>query len=146
MTVIEAVRDFLKECPLLTEGKLNVDFLPTEAATYSVDVTPVTPVLKNYIDGSSLRQFAFVFATRTYYGDFIRQQLDNLCFFEEFAEWLEAQSSARHFPNLGDGRIGRKLEVTTSGYVFKPETETARYQIQCKLTYLQDSDFYEKEK
>lgn len=146
MTVIEAVRDYLKECPLLADGKLNVDFLPAEAASYSVDVTPVTPVLKNYIDGSSLRQFTFVFATRTYYGEFVRQQLDNLCLFEAFAEWLEVQSRLRHFPVLGEGRIVRKLEVTTSGYVFAPDTDTARYQIQCKLTYFQDSSFYDKEK
>jgi len=139
MTIIEAVREFLKGCPLLTDGKINVDFLPAEASTYSVDVTPITPVVKRYIDGSSLRQFAFTFATRTYYGNHIRQQIDNIGFFESFAEWIEEQSRARKFPALGKGRVARSLEVTTSGYVFSPDTETARYQIQCRLTYLQES-------
>lgn len=141
MTVIEAVRDWLGDCPLLAEGKLNVDFLPAEAATYSVDVTPVPPVVKNYIDGSSLRQFAFVFATRTYYGSMTRQQLDNLCFFEDFSEWVEEKNRERDLPQLGDGRTGQKIEVTTSGYVFAPDTDTARYQIQCRLTYIQERKF-----
>ena len=137
MTIIEAVRAFLATCPLLEDGLLRVDFLPEEAASYSVDVTPVTPVVKRYMDGSSQRQFLFTLATRTYYGEFIRQQLDNLAFFEQFEEWVDAQDRARNFPDLGAGRQVRRLEVTTSGYVFAPDTETARYQIQCRMTYYQ---------
>lgn len=140
MTIIEAIRTYLATCPLLAGGKLNVDFLPPEAATYSVDVVPVTPVIKQYLDGSSNRQFLFVLATRAYYGALIRQQLDNLTFFEEFEEWLADQNRARNFPALGEGRTGRGLGVTTSGYVFAPDTDTARYQIQCRLTYFQKGE------
>lgn len=140
MTIIEAVRKYLEGCPLLNGGKLNVDFLPEEAATYSVDVVPVKPVVKAYLDGSSKRQFLFVFATRAYYGDHIRQQLDNLCLFENFEEWVDKQNHARNFPDLGDGRTVQKMEVTTSGYVFAPDTDTARYQIQCKLSYFQKGE------
>lgn len=140
MTIIEAVRKYLEGCPLLNGGKLNVDFLPEEAATYSVDVVPVKPVVKAYMDGSSKRQFLFVFATRAYYGDHIRQQLDNLCLFEAFEEWIDKQNRARNFPDLGGGRTVQKMEVTTSGYVFAPDTDTARYQIQCKLSYFQKGE------
>lgn len=140
MTIIEAVRKYLEGCPLLNGGKLNVDFLPEEAATYSVDVVPVKPVVKAYLDGSSKRQFLFVFATRAYYGDHIRQQLDNLCLFEAFEEWVDKQNRARNFPDLGDGRTVQKMEVTTSGYVFAPDTDTARYQIQCRLSYFQKGE------
>ena len=63
MSIIESVRKYLQTCPLLKGGTLNVDFLPPEAATYSVDVVPVKPVLKAYMDGSSQRQFLFVLAT-----------------------------------------------------------------------------------
>lgn len=140
MTIIEAVRKYLEGCPLLNGGKLNVDFLPEEAATYSVDVVPVKPVVKAYLDGSSKRQFLFVFATRAYYGNHIRQQLDNLCLFEAFEEWVDKQNRARNFPDLGDGRTVQKMEVTTSGYVFAPDTDTARYQIQCRLSYFQKGE------
>ena len=140
MTIIEAVRKYLEGCPLLNGGKLNVDFLPEEAATYSVDVVPVKPVVKAYLDGSSKRQFLFVFATRAYYGDHIRQQLDNLCLFEAVEDWVDKQNHARNFPDLASGRTVQKMEVTTSGYVFAPDTDTARYQIQCKLSYFQKGD------
>lgn len=137
MTIIESIRKYLEGCPLLNGGKLNVDFLPEEATACSVDVVPVKPVVKAYLDGSSKRQFLFVFATRAYYGDHIRQQLDNLCLFEAFEEWLDQQNRARSFPDLGEGRTVQKMEVTTSGYVFAPDTDTARYQIQCRLSYFQ---------
>ena len=140
MTMIEAIRKYLESCPVLNGGKLNVDFLPQDATTYSVDVVPTTPVVKRYLDGSSARQFLFVFATRAFYGEHIRQQLDNLCLFEEFEEWVDKQNRAKTFPDLGEGRTAQKLEVTTSGYVFAPETDTARYQIQCRLSYFQKGE------
>lgn len=141
MTIIEAVRDFLKTCPILTGERLNVDFLPEEAMAYSVDAVPASPVVKSYIYGGSLRQFVFVFATRAYYGDHVRQQLDNLGLFETFAGWVDAKNRARSFPDLGSGRTPKQLEVTTSGYVFAPGTDSARYQIQCRLLYEQDADY-----
>lgn len=140
MTMIEAIRKYLESCPVLSGGKLNVDFLPQDATTYSVDVVPTTPVVKRYLDGSSARQFLFVFATRASYGEHIRQQLDNLCLFEAFEEWVDKQNRAKAFPDLGEGRTAQKLEVTTSGYVFAPETDTARYQIQCRLSYFQKGE------
>jgi hypothetical protein len=140
MTIIEAVRAYLSTCPLLAGDKLNVDFLPEDAVGYSVDVVPVNPVIKAYLDGSSNRQFLFTLATRAYYGDLIRQQIDNLGFFEGFGEWLEAQSRSKNLPDLGDGRMARKIEVTTSGYIFAPESELARYQIQCRLHYFQKGE------
>ena len=140
MTIIEAIRGYLGTCPLLRDGKLNVDFLPADASTYSVDVVPVKPIVKRYRDGSTVRQFLFVLATRAYYGTLIRQQLDNLAFFEGLGEWVEEQARAKSFPDLGAGRTPQRLEVTTSGYVFAPESDTARYQIQLRLEYFKRGD------
>lgn len=135
MTVTEAVREFLADCPLLAGGKLNVDFLPAEAASYSIEAVPVQPVVKRYIDGSELRRYAFVLATRAYYGEHIRSQLDNLAFFEQFEDWLGTQNRAGQRPVLDAPCTATKLEVTSSGYAFAPDTDTARYQIQCQLEY-----------
>ncbi len=137
MTIIEAVREYLQKYPGLQGNKINVDFLPPDAATYSVDVVPIKSVIKTYRDGSSVRQFAFVLASRTYWGPDYRQQIDNLCFFEALEEWLDTQNRKRKFPDLGETRTVRKMEVTTSGYAFAPDTDLARYQIQCKITYFQ---------
>lgn len=137
-TIIEGVRSYVGGCPLLAGGLINVDFLPEEAASYSVDTTPTEPVIKAYLDGSSVRQYLFTVSTRTYFGEFVRQQIDNLAFFEGLAEWFETQERAGNRPELPAGKTAKKIEVVSSGYVFAAESETARYQMQLRLTYYQE--------
>lgn len=139
-SLIEALRAWVGTCPSLTGGLLNVDFLPEEAASYSVDVTPVTPVIRQYLDGSSLRQYLFTVSTRTYFGEYVRQQIDNLDFFEDLAAWFDEQNASRDWPELPAGMTAKKIEVVSSGYVFAAESETARYQMQLRLTYYQEGN------
>lgn len=137
MTIIESVKRYIAGYPGIEGGRLNVDFLSDEAGGFSIDATPAANVVKRYVDGATVRQFLFTLAGRAFYGPETRQQIENLGFFEDFAEWLEAQNRAKNFPAPGEGRTPLKIEVTTSGYVMIPGTETARYQIQCALTYFE---------
>lgn len=138
MTLIESIRDWLKTYPPLGNGRLNVDFLPEKARTYSIDVVPCREMLKAYLDGSSLRQFDFVLASRDFHSADITLNAGNLAFYEDFARWVEAKSRRRDLPVLDQGRMARKVEVTASGYPFLvDEHGTARYQIQLKMTYFQ---------
>lgn len=140
MTIIEAIRNFLGEYEGLKGERLNIDFLPPDDSAYSVDAIPTKSEVKRYTDGSSVRQFSFTLASRAFWGPDVRQQVDNLAFFEDFEEWLAEQNRKRHFPNLGEGRTVRKVEVTTSGYAFAPGVDFARYQIQCNLIYFQKGE------
>lgn len=133
MTLIESVRAYLKQCHLLTGDRLNVDFLPPEHGSYSIDVSPVKPVLDKYIDGTSKRQFVFSLSSSEYYGPDVRQNIDNLGFYEQFAEWIETAP----LPVLATGKTAQKIEAISSGYVFMAEADAARYQIQCRLIYFQ---------
>lgn len=134
MTIIEAVRGWLRTYPSLASGRLAVDFLPKQAQTYSVDSVPSKEEIKRYLDGSSVRQFLFTLSSREFKGEDIVQNVDNLTFYEGFAAWVLNQSRRRQLPELGEGRTARKVEVTTSGYPFQvDEHGTARYQIQLRL-------------
>lgn len=138
MTIIEAVRGWLRTYPSLASGRLAVDFLPKQAQTYSVDSVPSKEEIKRYLDGSSVRQFLFTLSSREFKGEDIVQNVDNLTFYEGFAAWVLNQSRRRQLPELGEGRTARKVEVTTSGYPFQvDEHGTARYQIQLRLEYFQ---------
>lgn len=136
MSLVEAIRAWLRTYPPLTDGRLGVDFLPENAQTYSVDAEPVQPVVKRYMDGSAVKQFAFVLASREFSSDAIAQNVENSAFYDAFARWVERQNGARSLPALDDGRTARKIEVTSSGYKFLAYDEgVARYQIGLKLTY-----------
>ena len=138
MTIIEAVKTFVQQYPLLANSRLNVDFLPEDAQSYSIETVPGKEIVKKYIDGTSLRQFSFIVASREYFGEDIRQQIDNLGFYEDLGNWFEQCTREGNLPDLGIGRTSQSIEVTTSGYVFIPNENVARYQIQCQLKYIKE--------
>lgn len=139
MSIIESVRDFISGCPLLKNGVLlNVDRLGDSEIEYTIDGEITAPILRKYTDGSSLRQFNFIFASREKYGADTLQNIANSGFYEDFADWIEAQSNAGNLPELDEYRVPQYIEVQSGGYVFDTDDSTARYQIQLKFVYFQD--------
>lgn len=135
--IMERVRKFLLTCPLLADGKLNVDFLPEDACSYSIEAVPAKEIVRSYVNGASVRQFLFVVASREVYGEEIDQQLDNISFYDNFSAWLMLQTRAKNLPELGEHRKPLLMEASTSGYVMSAEANMARYQIQCRLEFFQ---------
>lgn len=141
MTITESIKNYLAKCPHLGDFKrLCVDFLPEDTETYSIEEIPAETILRAYIDGSSERQFVFVFAARFFYSEETRNNIENSGFYEKFAEWLEEQTEADDLPVLADGKTATKIEAMSSGYLFdvSGDLSTARYQIQCRLIYDQE--------
>lgn len=135
MTVIENVRNWLKTYPEL-KGRIDVDFLDTEADTYSIDTIPCEEILKRYKDGSTVKQFQFAVSSRRYYEQNIEQNISNLDFFERLTAWVEAQAQMRRLPAMDNGRTALKIIVTSSAYPFDvSENGKARYQMQMRLEY-----------
>ena len=138
MTIIESVTKFIMSCPFLNElAKVNVDFLPADPDTYSVEEVPSETIRKRYLDGSSERQFLFTFAARLNYSDEVRNNIDNSGFFEDFEAWLEECTDKEFFPELKEGLTPLKIEAISSGYLFdvSGDLSNSRYQIQCRLIY-----------
>lgn len=138
--IIEDLRNFIARCPCLDkfQGALNVECLSKDAQSYTISTTPVDPIVKRCINGDTVRQFAFVFASTELHGTDVMDNLDNCGFYEEFSEWLDQCTFDRNLPDLGKGRTARRLQATTPGYVFNREETVAQYQIQCKLIYYQE--------
>ena len=112
MAIIESIRDFIAGCPLLKNGVLlNVDRLGATEIEYTVDGEITSPILRQYTDGSSLRQFEFVFASREKYGADTLQNIANSGFYEDFADWIETQSNAGNLPELGKYRVPQYIEA-----------------------------------
>ena len=138
MKIIESVKDFILKCPHLAElTAINVDFLPESPDTYSIEQVPTNAVIQTYLDGSQERQFVFVFASRLYYSDEIRNNIENCGFYEAFSDWLDEQTKTGNLPIMRDGLTPTKIEAMSSGYLFdvSGDLSNARYQIQCRLIY-----------
>ncbi|MFL1471491.1 chloramphenicol resistance protein [Paraclostridium bifermentans] len=140
MTIIESIRSFIKQCPFLEEFdgavRIGVDYLDSEATTYSIEKVPCNPIIKKYVDGSSKRQEQFIFASREGYGQDIFNNLDNINFYEKFANWIEENNNNENLPIL-DNKESLSLEVTSNGYAFQTDIDKAQYQIQMRLIYME---------
>ncbi len=137
--IIDSIRDYMLDCPVLDAyAKLNVDFLGTQPTEYTIDSQPTTSIVKQYVDGSVIKQFVFVFGSREYYGPDVLQNIENSGFYEELSEWFDEQSKIGNLPTLKDGKKAIKIEALTTGYLFDATEDNARYQIQARLIYYED--------
>lgn len=138
MTIIEGIRTWLKTFSGLANDRINVDFLPEDAKTYSVDSVPTKEVIKQYIDGSTKRQFLFCISSREFYGEDIKQNVDNHAFYEALSKWLDGQKRRLRTMDIGEGRTVQSVAINSTAYPFiVDEDGTARYQIQLILIYYQ---------
>lgn len=133
--IIDSVRDFIKTCPFLKNGKINANYLGEKAVRYTIDNVPTSPIIRKYVDGGSQRQFLFVFASREFYGPEELENFNVSGFYEQFANWIEEQNDAGNLPVLGAGLKAQGIEALTGGYLYDTNTGDARYQIQCRLIY-----------
>lgn len=135
MALIDGIKEFFEGCPLLENGRINVNYLGKNAAEYSIESVPAEPVVRRYVDGGELRQYAFVFASREFYDENELQNMDTARFYEELCGWIEQQSKNALLPRLGAGLTSEKMEVTATGYIYSAKAAAARFQLQGRLIY-----------
>lgn len=137
--IIDALRNYIRMCPHLDTFnnaiKVNVNYLEPNTDTYSIEEVPINPIVKKYVNGDSIRQYAFIFTSREPYGIDVLQNIDNSGFYEKFADWIEVQNDNEIFPLLDNGLEPLSIEVTSTGYAFAVTEDTAQFQIQLRLKY-----------
>lgn len=138
MTIIESLYQYFKVCPLLGDNKINIDYLPEKKREYTIDTITGDPIIMKYIRGPALKQYLFAFGSREAYGSDVLQNLASSGFYEQFAKWLDTQTNIKNFPNMESSQKPIQIEAQSSGYLFNSDTETARYQIQCRLIYYEN--------
>ena len=115
MKIIESVKNFILTCPHLAElARVNVDFLPDSPDTYSIEEVPTNSVIKTYLDGSQERQYVFVFASRFYYSDEAKNNIENSGFYEDFSDWLDEQTKSGNLPIMREGLTPTKIEAISA--------------------------------
>lgn len=140
-SIIEGIRAYLADCPLLAGGVLHVNFLDDRGPSgYTIDEVPGDLIVKRYTDGSTVRQAVFLVASAE---DYSRDALENLkaCgFYEQLADWLECNNRVGILPVLPAGCTALSMETTTNGYCIRTDIQqnVQRYQVQCRLLYLKD--------
>ncbi len=131
--MIEKIRKYLIENEIVDEEcRVNVDFLGENPTEFAIIPIAVNPILKKYIDGSSLRQYQFQLISCNYYGADVMQNMANSKFYEELYDKIESNNDDGILPDI---KGIESIECLNNGAILDVTTNTARYSIQMKITY-----------
>lgn len=135
----ERLRAWLKNCPAVAKGKyFGVDYIGERATEYAIISVPSTMRYRENILGERkllpTQEQNFIFAAKVPYGSDVPQNLQNLGFFQEVADWIAQMSAAQDFPEWSGGNI-TAIEASNTGAPVQTGSDAARYQFQIKVTY-----------
>lgn len=135
----EQLRAWFRTCPALkSTNRFRIDYLaenPTEYAIYAVPsaVNYHTNVLGEEIP-NDIQTLNFIFASKESYGADVQQNLANMGFYDAVCAWILEQNNARQFPTISGGKV-KSIVPTLTAYPAEVGSDSAKYQIQIKLTY-----------
>ena len=116
---MELIKEFIETCPYLKKGKVNVDYIKDNPQSYSIDETPVDPVLVNFRDGGRRLQIQFDFSIQANFS--VLENIKNSKFCDDFTDWVYEQDKIGNLPKidnicwikcLGRGTIQQTTENT----------------------------------
>ncbi|WP_311538318.1 hypothetical protein [uncultured Anaerococcus sp.] len=137
-SIIESIREYFLKCPYLEDDvRLSVDFLGDQPLEYGIYTEPISPTIKKYVDGDELKQFGFIFTTRSHMSGDLVTQLENSAFFDNLIEWIQEMNNKKEFPDLEGDKYPTKLEIITNGYLSSADVGSSQYQIQMRLVYME---------
>ena len=127
---MELIKEFIEKCPLLKNGKVNVDYIKDKPQSYSIDETPVDPVLINFPDGGRRLQIQFDFSIQANFS--VLENIKNSKFCDDFTTWIKEQDKTGNLPKI-DGICW--IKCTGRGTILQTTNSTAIYVIPMQVVY-----------
>lgn len=138
-TIIDALYAYFADCPLMAGNRLNIDYLPADTSQagveYAIFAIPANEVIYPYRNGGARCRYVFAVGSILDYDPDAAQNICNSGFSEALADWLRKQTRLRSLPKLPAGLTPRSIRAIGSGYLYQPDVNAGKYQIQCELEY-----------
>ena len=128
------IGEFLVTCPLLKNGKVTLDYIKEKPQSYSIDETPVEPVLNNFRDGGRRLQVQFDFSIQANFN--VLENIKNSKFCDDLINWIEEQNNKDNLPKI-DGIDW--IKVLGRGTITQTTETTAIYIIPMQVAYVEES-------
>lgn len=137
--MINAIRNYLLTYDYFEKNDsfINVNFLDVDIGSFSLVPVPTQPLIKKYIDGSSIKQFEFALTSKNTFSEDYAKNIENCGFYLDFENWIDKNNDLGIYPELPEGMEARKIETTTNGILINNETSECIYEITLKLKYFQ---------
>mgnify|MGYP000201446574 FL=1 len=130
---MELIKEFIETCPYLKNGKVNVDYIKDKPQSYSIDETPIDPVLQNFTDGGKRLQIQFDFSVQSNFSAL--ENIKNSKFCDDFTDWIYEQNKQENLPKI-DGAVW--IKCLGRGTILQTTETTAIYVIPMQLAYEED--------
>ena len=131
MTVIS---EFLETCPLLNNGKVTLEYIKEKAQSYSIDETPVEPVLNYFKDGGRRLQIQFDFSIQANFS--VLENIKNSKFCDDLINWIEEQNNKDNLPKINGIDW---IKVLGRGSIEQTTGTTAIYVIPMQVAYTEEA-------
>ena len=136
--MIETIKAFIKTCPALIDNDVNINYLDENESSGAIENVSAEPIIKNYTDGGALKQFLFTVALREKYGQNVADNAAATEKLEQLSDWIYEQDRLGILPSFSGNKNSVSLEVIKTSWVDEKQSDTAKYQLQCRLVYYQD--------
>ena len=127
---MELIKEFIETCPCLKKGKVNVDYIKDNPQSYSIDETPVDPILRNYSDGGRRLQIQFDFSIQANFS--VLENIKNSKFCDDFTSWIYKQNKINNLPKIDNICW---IICTGRGTILQTTEKTAIYVIPMQVAY-----------
>ncbi len=137
MTIIEALRNYIDECPHLDPSRrqVSVNFMGADPIQYGIYPLPGEKVIEKYIVSGGVYEYPFAFRVVASNTDDYAL-LETQGFFEQFSAWLDEESESDILPDLPSGKTAMIIEALSNGYMVEQgDSGTSIYEVPCKLIY-----------
>ena len=137
--IIESIREYFNNLESLSafDDAININYLGAEIKNFSIEEAPTTPIIKQYTNGGSVRQFQFTFVSRGIYSQEILQNIENSNFYEMLCEEIENKNNKGRLPILENAEA-LSIDILSSPYIISNDENTAIYQISFRLKYFKE--------
>jgi len=136
MSIIQSLREYVQDCPLIDSllDNIHVDLTEENPTNYGISPTGES-TMKEYLDGSKVKQYNASLFIRDYtVGDY--ERLQNSEFLESFTSWLDEQNLNRNFPVVSENIEIESISCSNGMLFDLDETgDTGLYQLQLQLIY-----------
>lgn len=139
----EQLRVWFRTCPaLLSTNRFRIDYLSESPTEYAIYSSPSAIVYHENVLGedipNDIQTLNFIFASKESYSADVQQNLANMGFYDEIIAWIIQQNSIRNFPQI-QGGVVKSIVPTLTAYPVQIGSDSAKYQIQIKMTYKRQS-------
>lgn len=133
-SLLEAMRDYVKQYPRISDLDLHIDQTDSEPVNFSVETAGLTLVSED-VCGNETWQYNALLHSREYTADDM-QRLDASEFTEAFIFWIRTQNKQQNFPETGEDIEPQSITADNGLLLALDENgDRGLYQIQIHFTF-----------